>query len=161
MTGEEAVLAASIFLSALAVGLLGMLTAIMRPMLAAKNGPEFQSFMEEFLRYAGEGWGKAYNFTWSLGMTFGPAAAIVLLADDTGSTAFVLTATALALVVVGVLILSNAWKTPTYRRILSWDPKALPADWEDERRTYFLINVVQLLVTWSVFILLLVALISL
>ena len=38
------------FLSGLASGLLGMLSAIMRPMLAAMEGPEFRNFMEAFLR---------------------------------------------------------------------------------------------------------------
>jgi hypothetical protein len=161
MTGEEWVLAASIFVSGLASGLLGMLSAIMRPMMGAMDGPAFRGFMEDFLQYAGHSWGKAYNFVWSLGMFFGPAIALVLLADDSGSTSFILTAIALAIVIVGVLIVSNAWKTPTYNLILSWDPKAMPADWEAGRQRYFLINLIQLGVTWAVFILLLVALISL
>jgi hypothetical protein len=83
------------------------------------------------------------------------------LADDPGSTSFILTAIALAIVIVGVLVVSNAWKTPTYNVILGWDPEALPADWEAVRERYFLINWIQLATTWVVFALLLVALISL
>jgi len=161
MTAEEWVLAATAFLSGLASGLLGMLSAIMRPMLAAKSGRDFRNFMEEFLHYAGRSWGKAYNFAWSLGMTIGPIIALVLLRDHPGSTAFVLTAIGLGIVIVGVLVVSNVWKTPTYNRILAWDPDALPPDWEVGRRTYFTINWLQLLVTWSAFALFLVALISL
>jgi hypothetical protein len=156
---EEWVLAATAFVTAFAAGLLGMLTAIMRPMLAAMSGRDFQAFMESFLRYAGHGWGKAYNFLWSIGMTVGPAVVLVLLRNDPGSVAFVLTAIALAIDIVGVLVISNAWKTPTYNRILAWDADALPADWEAGRGTYFLINVIQLVVTWSVLALLLIALI--
>jgi hypothetical protein len=37
----------------------------------------------------------------------------VLLWDDRGSTSFVLTAIGLGIVIVGVLIVSNVWKTPT------------------------------------------------
>src|SRR5690349_18284614 len=110
---EEWVLALTVFVSGLAAGLLGMLTAIMRPMLAAMSGQDFRNFMESFLRYAGHGWGKSFNFLWSIGMTIGPAVALVLLRDDLGSASFVLSAIGLAIVIVGVLIVSNAWKTPT------------------------------------------------
>jgi hypothetical protein len=161
VTGEEFVLATSAFFTGLASGLLGMLSAIMRPLLAAREGRDFRQFMEEFLRYAGNGWGKAYNYAWSLVMTLGPAAALVLLADDPGSTPFILTAIALVLVIGGILVVSNAWKTPTYNLILGWDPDALPADWEAGRQRYFLINAIQLVVTWVVFALLLGSLIAL
>jgi hypothetical protein len=161
MTGEELVLAVSAFFSGLASGLLGMLSAIMRPMLAAMDGRDFRAFMEAFLRFAAHSWGKAYNYAWSLVMTLGPALALVLLADDPGSTAFILTALALAIVIVGVLVVSNVWKTPTYNVILGWDPEALPPDWEAGRQRYFTINLIQLGTTWAVFALLLGALISL
>jgi hypothetical protein len=45
--------------------------------------------------------------------------------------------------------------------ILAWDPEAMPRDWEGGRQRYFTINLVQLVVTWVVFALLLIALISL
>jgi hypothetical protein len=79
----------------------------------------------------------------------------------TGSTSFVLTAIGLGIVIVGVLIVSNVWKTPTYNVILAWDPEAQPADWEAGRQRYFTINWIQLAVTWAAFALFLVALISL
>jgi MFS family permease len=109
VTAEEWVLAATVFLSGLASGLLGMLSAIMRPMLASMDGRDFRSFMEAFLRYAGHSWGKVFNFAWSIGMTIGPAVALVLLWDDRRSTSFVLTAIGLGIVIVGVLIVSNVW----------------------------------------------------
>jgi hypothetical protein len=158
---EDWVLAATAFLSGLAAGLLGMLTAIMRPMLAAKDGKGFRGFMEEFLRYADHSWGKVFNYAWSLGMTIGPIVALVLLWDDAGSTSFVLTAIGLAIVIVGVLVVSNAWKTPTYNVILEWNPDALPNDWQSVRQRYFTINLLQLVVTWAAFALFLIALIYL
>jgi len=161
MTAEECVLAATAFLSGLASGLLGMLSTIMRPMLAAMDGRSFRNFMEAFLRYADHSWGKVFNYAWSLGITIGPIVALVLLGDDPGSTSFVLTAIGLVIVIVGVDVVSNVWKTPTYNVILAWDPDALPADWEAGRRRYFTINWIQLAVTWSAFALFLVALISL
>jgi hypothetical protein len=161
VSAEEWVLAVTVFLSGLAAGLLGMLCTIMRPMLQAMDGRDFRNFMEAFLRYAGHSWGKVYNFAWSIGMTVGPIVALVLLRDDPGSTSFVLTAIGLGIVIVGVLVVSNVWKTPTYNLILAWDPEALPADWQAGRRRYFMINAIQLVVTWAAFALFLVALIAL
>jgi hypothetical protein len=71
-----------------------------------------------FLQYAGKSWGKVYNYAWSGGMTIGPVVALVLLFDDPGSTSFVLIAIALGIVIVGILIVSNVWKTPTYNLIV-------------------------------------------
>jgi hypothetical protein len=73
----------------------------------------------------------------------------------------ILTAIALSVWVVGILIVSNVWKTPTYNMILAGDPEALPADWEATRQRYFRINWIQLPTTWAAFALFLVALISL
>jgi hypothetical protein len=50
MTAEEWVLAATVFLSGLASGLLGALRTIIRPMQAAMDGRDFRSFMGAFLR---------------------------------------------------------------------------------------------------------------
>jgi hypothetical protein len=112
----------------------------MRPMLTAMDGRDFRNFMETFLRYADHGLGKVFNYAWSLGMTIGPIVALVLLWDDPGSTSFVLTAIGLGVVIVGIDIVSNLWKTPHYKVMLAWDPKAMPVDWEAGRRRYFTIN---------------------
>jgi hypothetical protein len=161
MTAEEWALAASVFFSGLAAGFLGGLCTILRPMQAAMTGPEFRNFMETFLRYADNGLGKAYNYLWSLGMSIGPIVAVVLLWDDPGSTSFVLTAIGLGIVIVGVDIVSNVWKQPTYKLILAWDPEAMPADWEAGRQRYFTINWIQFATTWAAFALFLVALVVL
>ena len=149
MTGAEWALAASAFFAGLASGLLGMLSTIMRPMLAAMDGRDFRNFMEAFLRYADNGWGKVFNYAWSTGMTIGPVVALAF------------TAIGLGIVIVGIDIVSNVWKTPTYNLILAWDPEALPAGWKAGRRRYFTINWIQLAVTWAAFALFLVALVSL
>ena len=161
MTSEEWTLAVTVFFSGLAAGLLGMLCTIMRPMLQAMDGRGFRSFMEAFLRYAGHSWGKAYNLAWSIVMAIGPIVALVLLWDDPDSTSFILTTIGLGIVLVGIWLVSNVWKTPTYNVILAWDREALPADWEAVRRRYFTINWIQLAVTWAAFALFLAALISL
>jgi hypothetical protein len=158
MSAEEWVLAASAFFSGLAAGFLGGLCTIIRPMQAAMDGRTFRNFMETFLRYADHSWGKVFNLAWALGMFLGPIVALVLLWDDPGSTSFVLTAIGLGIVFVGVIIVSNVWKTPHYKVMLAWDPEAMPADWEAGRRTYFTINWLQLATTWTAFALFLVAL---
>ena len=161
MTGEKWILAVIVFFSGLASGLIGMLCTILRPMLQAKDGRAFRNFMEEFLRFADHSLGKLYNLGWSLVMGIGPIVALVLLWDDPGSTSFILTATGLGIVLVGIWLVSNVWKTPTYNMILSWNPDALPADWEAVRQRYFTINWIQFATTWAAFALFLVALISL
>ncbi len=103
--------------------------------------------------------------TWALmgsaGMGIGPILALVLLWDDLGSTSFVVTAIGLGVVIVGVYIVSNVWKTPHYKVILAWDPEAMPGDWEAGRRRYFTINWIQFATTWGALALFLLALISL
>lgn len=161
MTGAEWALAASAFFAGLASGLLGMLSTIMRPLLAAMNGRDFRNFMEAFLRYADHGWGKVFNYAWSLGMGVGPIIALVLLGDDPGSSSFVLTAIGLGVTIVGIYIVSNVWKEPLYKVILAWDHEAMPAGWATVRRRYFTINWIQFATTWGALGLFLVALISL
>ena len=85
----------------------------------------------------------------------------MLLWDDPGSTSFVLTAIGLGIVIVGILIVSNVWKTPHYKLMLAWDPDDMPVDWEAGRQRYFTINWIQLATTRTAFALFLVALASL
>ena len=129
VSGEEWTLAVICFCSGLASGLLGMLCTIMRPMLTAMNGRDFRNFMEAFLRYADQSWGKVYNLGWSLGMFLLPIVELVLLWDERGSTSFLLTAIGLVIVFVGVIIVSNTVKTPHYHVMLAWDPDAMPPTW--------------------------------
>ena len=161
MTAEEWALAASVFFSGLAAGFLGALCTIIRPFQAAMDGRGFRSFMEAFLRFAERSWGAVFNYAWALAMFLGPIVALVLLWDDPGSTSFVLTAIGLGIVFVGVIIMSNVWKTPHYKVMLAWDPEAMPPDWEAGREKYFTINWVQLVTTWSAFALFIAALIAL
>ena len=161
MTAEEWALAASVFFAGLAAGFLGGLCTILRPMQAAMKGRDFRNFMETFLQYADAGLGKAFNYAWSGGTTIASILALVLLVDDPGSTSFVLTAIGLAVWVVGILVVSNVWKTPHYKMILAGDPDDMPADWEATRQRYFTINWIQFATTWATFALFLLALISL
>uniref|UniRef100_UPI0015E298CB hypothetical protein n=1 Tax=Arthrobacter sp. ZGTC412 TaxID=2058900 RepID=UPI0015E298CB len=66
-----------------------------------------------------------------------------------------------SIVFVGVIIVSNAVKTPHYKMILAWDPEALPPNWEAGRQKYFTINWIQMVTTWSASALYIAALIAL
>jgi hypothetical protein len=107
--------------------------------------------MGAFLRFADHSWGRIYNLAWAIVMFLGPVVALVLLWDDRGSAAFVLTAIGLGLVILGVIVLSNVWKQPHYKVMLGWDPDAMPADWPAGRDKYFRINWLQCGATWSAF----------
>jgi hypothetical protein len=156
--GEEWALAAAGVFSGLWSGLLGMLTLVMHPMLAAMDGRDFENFLRAFLRVARKSW---FNYVCAIGMAIAPIVALVTLRDDPGATSFVLTAIGLGLVIVGVYIVSNVWKEPHYDVMLAWDPEAMPADWEAGRRRYLALNWIQLVATWTAFALFLVALVSL
>jgi hypothetical protein len=86
MAAEEWALAVSSFFSGLAAGFLGGLCMIIRPMQAAMKGQEFRNYMEDFLQYASNGSGKAFNYAWSGVTTIASILALVLLFDDPGST---------------------------------------------------------------------------
>ncbi len=158
MTSEEWALAASVVFSGLWSGLLGMLTLVMHPMLAAMDGRDFENFLRAFLPVARKAW---FNYICAIGMAIAPIAALVTLWDDPSSTPFVLTAIGLALVIVGVYVVSNVWKEPHYDVMLAWDPDAMPADWEAGRRRYFALNWTQAAATWTAFALFLAALVTL
>jgi hypothetical protein len=66
----------------------------------------------------------------------------------------------LALVVVGVYVVSNVWKEPHYDVMPAWDPEAMRADWAG-RRCYFALNWILATATWAAFALFLVALVTL
>ena len=89
-----------------------------------------------------------------------PIVVLVLLWDDRGSTSFVLTAIGWVIVLVGVIIVSNAVKTPHYKVMLAWDPASMAPDWEAGRQKYFTINWIQMVTTWSAFALFIAALIA-
>ena len=158
MTGEEWALAASVVFSGLWSGLLGMLTLVIHPMLAAMDGRDFEGFLRAFLPVGRRAW---FNYVCAIGMAIAPIVALVTLRDDPSSAPFVLTAIGLALVIVGVYVVSNVWKEPHYDVMLAWDPEAMPAEWDAGRGRYFALNWIQLAATWTAFALFLAALVSL
>jgi hypothetical protein len=121
----------------------------------APNPPEPLPFPREGRRE--KAW---FDYVCALGMAIRPIVALVTLWDDRSSASFVLTAIGLALVVVGVYVVSNVWKEPHYDVMLAWDPEAMPADWAAGRRRYFALNWILAAATWAAFALFLVALVT-
>ena len=132
MTGEEWALAASVVFSGLWSGLLGMLTLVMHPMLGAMDGPGFLGFMRAFVPVGRKAW---FNYVCAIGMAVAPIVALVTPLGRPSSAPFVLTAIGLAVVIVGVYVVSNAWKEPHYDVMLAWDPEAMPTEWEAGARS--------------------------
>jgi hypothetical protein len=156
VTFEEMSLAASVVFAGLWSGLLGMLTFVMHSMLGAMDGPDFERFLRAFLPVGRKAW---FNYVCAIGMAVAPIVALVALSGDPSSAPFVLTAIGLAIVILGVYVVSNVWKEPLYDVMLAWEPEAMPADWEAGRGRYFAINWIQTAATWTVFGLFLAALI--
>jgi hypothetical protein len=154
---EHLALTASVVFAGLWSGLLGMLTLVMHPMLADMNGADFARFLRAFLPVARKAW---FNYVCAIGMAVAPMVALVSLRGDAGSARFLLTATGLTIVIVGVYVVSNVWKEPLYDVMLAWEPESMPTAWDAGRRRYFAINWVQAAATWTVFGLFLVALIA-
>jgi hypothetical protein len=155
MTFEELSLAASVVFAGLWSGLLGMLVLVLHKMLGAMDGRDFERFLRAFLPVGRKAW---FNYVCAIGMAIAPIVALVALWGEWSSTPFVLTAIGLAIVIVGVYVVSNVWKEPHYDVMLAWDPEAMPAGWEAGRRRYFTLNWIQLVSTWTVFGLFLAAL---
>ncbi len=118
MTDEEWTLGAAVVFAGLWSGLLGMLTLVMHPMLAAMDGRDFERFLEAFLPVGRKAW---FNYLCAIGMAVAPIVGLVTLWDDPSSAAFILSAIGLALVIVGVYVVSNVWKEPHYDVMLAWD----------------------------------------
>jgi hypothetical protein len=157
MTSEEGALAACVVFSGLWAGLTAMLTLVMHPMLKAMSGRDFALFLRAFLPTARHA---PFNYIAIFGMIAAPVVALVVLGGDASDTPFVLTAIGLALTVAGPLLVSSRLAEPNYDVMLSWDPEALPDEWEARRRRYFALNWIRFVATLAAFALFLAALIA-
>jgi hypothetical protein len=132
-----------------------MLTMVMHPMLEAMDGRDFARFLRAFLPEARHA---PINYVTVIGMVIAPAIALVAL--DTGSTSFLLTAIGLVLTILGPLLVSNRKAEPNYDVMLAWDAAAMPAGWRETRTYYFKLNWVRAFATWAAFGLFLAALVD-
>jgi hypothetical protein len=129
-------------------GLLLTLTTILHPIYAAQDGRGFATELGRFLPVART---SPTNYVLVIGLVIAPVIALVGLRNDPSGVPFVLTATGLALTVIGPLLMSSRLAEPNYDVILGWDPAAVPADWRLNRRRYFTLNWVRGAFTWAAF----------
>jgi hypothetical protein len=129
-----------------------MLTLILHPMMAEMDGPGFARFLRGFLPTARKA---PFNYVCVIGLVVAPVVALF----DVDEAALVLTAIGLALTVAGPLLISNRLSEPNYDVMLSWNPDAMPQDWEARRRRYFALDWIRAVATWTAFGLFLAALV--
>ncbi|MCY1139108.1 hypothetical protein OWR29_14010 [Actinoplanes sp. Pm04-4] len=142
----------SIVCAGLWSGLLLTLTTILHPIYAAQDGRGFALELRAFLPTARK---SPTNYALVGGLVLAPVLALIGLRS--AGLPFVLTATGLALTIIGPLLVSNRLSEPLYDVILGWDPDAVPADWRLVRRRYFALNWIRAVLTWAAFLLFLAA----
>ena len=72
-----------------------------------------------------------------------PIAVLVMLRENAGSLAFVLTAVGLLAFWCGSILPSTFFAQPLYGVFMSWETNAPPQDWREARDRYFRANVVR------------------
>lgn len=125
-------------LTGLWAGLLLTVTTLLHPMFAADGPQEFRADVGRFLPIARSA---PTNYVLVLGMVGSVTGALVAQRHDAGSATFVLTAVALALIVVGAVGISRWAAEPNYDTLLALEVGAAPTpEWERARRRYFALN---------------------
>lgn len=135
-------------------GLLLTLTTILHPMFAPQDAAGFATDMRRFLPIARR---SPTNYILVSALLLAPVAALVGLWHQPTEAPFVLTAIGLSAVVAGPLLTSRYLAEPNYEIILDWDAESVPADWRTVRATYFRLNWIRAVLTWSAFALFLAA----
>ena len=139
VTGAEWALAAAVVCAGLWSGLLGMLTLVMHPMLAAMDGRDFERFLQAFLPVGRKAW---FNYACAIGMAVAPIVGLVTLWDDANPRP--LLHSLCGRVGSGdrrrVRGVERVERAPHYDVMLAWDADAMPAEWEAGRRRYFTFN---------------------
>jgi hypothetical protein len=104
------------------------------------SGPEFAMVMQRFLKITRT---HSLNYGMVLASGFVPFAVLVMLRENPGSPAFLLTAAGLLAFWCGSILPSTFSAQPLYGVFLSWEPDAPPKDWREARDRYFRLNVVR------------------
>ena len=103
-------------------------------------GPEFAMVMQRFLKITRR---HPLNYAMVLVSGFVPIGTLVLLRENMGSPAFVLTAAGLLAFWCGPVLTSSFVAQPVYGVFMSWKAAAPPQDWREARDRYFRANVVR------------------
>ncbi|GAA2214405.1 hypothetical protein GCM10009850_098700 [Nonomuraea monospora] len=134
-------------------GLLLTLTTILHPMFVRQPGRGFATECAHFLPIARR---SPTNYALVILLIVAPAVALLGLREAPSGVPFVLTAAGLVATVTTWLI-SLLRSEPNYDVILSWDPDALPNDWQQAQRRWIRLNWTRAALTWTAFALFVLA----
>ena len=104
------------------------------------SGMEFAVVMQRFLKIT-----RTHPLNYAMVLTSGflPIALLVMLRENPGSPAFVLTAVGLLAFWCGSMLPSTFIAQRVYGIFMSWEIEAPPEDWQAARDRYFRVNVVR------------------
>jgi hypothetical protein len=155
MTLFEVLLTISVFSTGLFTGLLMSVVFFFQKALRGLSSSEFALVMQRFL-----GITRTHPLNYAMVLTSGfvPIAALIVLRENPGSAAFLLTLLGLLAFWCGPILTSRFFAQPIYGVFLSWEIDAPPEDWLRAREGYFRINVIRGLGSVTAFICFVVAL---
>ncbi len=140
MTWFHVLLGVAVVSTGLFTGLLMTVLFFFQRALKDLSGPDFALVMQRFLGIVRT---HPLNYVMVIASGAVPIAALVLLRENPGSLAFVLTAVGLLAFWCGSILPSHFFAQPLYGVFLSWEPDVPPKDWQRARDRYFRLNVVR------------------
>lgn len=154
MTLAHVLLGVTVLSTGLFTGLLMTVFFFFQRALKDLTGPEFALVMQRFLKIT-----RTHPLNYAMVLTSGlvPIAVLVLLRENPGGSAFVLTLFGLLAFWAGPILVSSRVAEPVYSVFVGWDAAAPPEDWREARDRYFRANVVRGLGSAVAFVCLVVA----
>ena len=140
MNMTHVLLGVSVLSTGLFTGLLMTVYFFFQRALEGLSGSEFTLVMQRFLQITRT---HPLNYAMVLTSGFVPIAVLVMLRENPGGPAFVLTAVGLLAFWCGPILTSRFVAEPVYGEFMSWEVDAPPKDWRDARDRYFRANVVR------------------
>jgi uncharacterized membrane protein len=136
----HALLGVAVISTGLFTGLLMTVLFFFERALRDLSGTEFTVVMQRFLKIT-----RTHPLNYAMVLTSGflPIAVLVVLREDPGSPAFVLTLLGLLAFWCGPVLTSRFVAQPVYGVFMSWEADAPPQDWREARERYFRANVVR------------------
>jgi hypothetical protein len=140
MTFVDVLLGITVVSTGLFTGLLMTVLFFFERALRDLSSTEFAVVMQRFLKIT-----RTHPLNYAMVLTSGflPIALLVMLRENPGSPAFVLTVVGLLAFWCGSILPSTFIAQPVYGIFMSWEIDAPPEDWQVARDRYFSVNVVR------------------
>lgn len=140
MDVTNVLLGTSVLSTGLFTGLLMTVYFFFQRALEALSGSEFVLVMQRFLLITRT---HPLNYAMVPMSGFVPIAALVMLRENPGGPALLLTAVGLLAFWCGPLLTSRFVAEPVYTEFMSWEVDEPPKEWRDARDRYFRANVIR------------------